>query len=227
MSVPFATVLPLAATPAHATAVPRVAAFPRGTQLPTGVEVPEVIADVAATGVSAPDDVADQLRAVVDRAADNGIDLSIVALDANPARDSELRDLATKVSVEDGGTVLVLSPSWVGSHSDSISRVDLESAQDHTYTGGDSVLAAENFVDELVDSGPPWTLITVLVLLAVTLASAALIRIKLRRGDDSASPNAAATDAAATDAAATSAGGPSTRVQDGNTTQSYTASDSS
>ncbi|QNG18861.1 hypothetical protein G4H71_21200 [Rhodococcus triatomae] len=184
MSAPFVTVLPLGAASPAATAVPHVAALPRAVELPSGVEVSEILADVAADGVAAPDAVVDELLAVVDRAAGHGIDLSIVVLEENPTRDSELRDLATDVGAEEGGTVLVLSPNWVGSYSDSISRVQLESGQDRTYTGGDAVVAADNFVDDLLEPGPPWTLLTVLVLGVVALATAALIRAKLRRGDD-------------------------------------------
>src|SRR5574340_780067 len=81
-----------------------------------------------------PDVSVDKVLAVVARAQHRGIDLSIVVLDKNPNMDSQLRDLATEVGAHEGGTVLVLSPNWVGTFSDSISRVRLESAQDRTYT---------------------------------------------------------------------------------------------
>src|SRR5574340_697323 len=127
-----------------------------------------------------PDVSVDKVLAVVARAQHRGIDLSIVVLDKNPNMDSQLRDLATEVGAHEGGTVLVLSPNWVGTFSDSISRVRLESAQDRTYTG-DPVLSANNFLDGVSEPGPPWTLMTAVLCLGVAALAGILLVVKSRR----------------------------------------------
>lgn len=164
--------------------LPVHSALPLSTDLPEDIDVSDVVADVSDDGVSAPSDEASELAAVVDRAADHGIELSIVVLDEDPGRDSQLRDLATEVGAEEGGTVLVLSPSWVGTYSDSISRVLLESGQDRTYTG-DAVVSANHFVDEVIEPGPPWALITAVIVAIVVIASAATFFAKSRRASGS------------------------------------------
>ncbi|MCQ4118514.1 Rv1476 family membrane protein [Rhodococcus tibetensis] len=174
MSAPVATVLPFNAT------LPAPTALPLSADLPEGLDVADVVTDVSDDGVSAPADEVSDLVAVVDRAAEHGIELSIVVLDEDPGRVSQLRDLATEVGQEEGGTVLVLSPSWVGTYSDSISRVLLESGQDRTYTA-DPVVAADHFVDEIVASGPPWALMTALIVAVVAIAAAATFYARSRR----------------------------------------------
>ncbi|MFC9549662.1 DUF6676 family protein [Rhodococcus sp. NPDC056960] len=175
MPAPIATLVPASAT------LPVSAALPVQTDIPEDIDVSEVITDVSDDGVSAPSGEVGDLVAVVDRAAEHGVKLSIVVLDEDPGRDSQLRDLATEVGAEEGGTVLVLSPSWVGTYSDSISRVLLESGQDRTYTG-DAVLSANHFVDEVVEPGPPWALFTAVIVAIVVIASAATFFAKSRRG---------------------------------------------
>lgn len=162
---------------------PLLAFTPQLADVPPGVDVDTVVTEVAATGVSAPADVEDALAAAVARADENGIDLSIVVVEQDLRHDSQLRDLATAVGAEDGGTVLVLSPGQVGSFSDSISRVVLEAGQDRTYTG-DPVAAADNFVDTLVEPQTPWTLITVGLIVIVAACSAATALVKVRRHRD-------------------------------------------
>ena len=64
----------------------------------------------------------------------------------------------------------------------------LESAQDRTYTG-DPVVSASNFVDALTEPAPPWTLFTVLLLLAVAGAAGATYLAKaVRRRRDTVDP---------------------------------------
>ncbi|MGA9869853.1 MAG: DUF6676 family protein [Rhodococcus sp. (in: high G+C Gram-positive bacteria)] len=159
---------------------PIFAFVPLAADIPPGVDVDTVVAEVAATGVSAPAEVENGLRSAVERAEDNGIDLSIVVVDRDPRHDSQLRDLATAVGAQDGGTVLVLSPGQVGSFSDSVSRVVLEAGQDRTYTGN-PVVAADNFVDTLVDPHPHWTWITGLLIVFVAGCAAATAAVKIRR----------------------------------------------
>ncbi|MEU5843944.1 DUF6676 family protein [Rhodococcus sp. NPDC047139] len=153
---------------------------PALTDLPVGVSVEQVLVDLADDQVAAPSRYVDDLVGEVQRAKDNGIDLSVVVLDRDPRIDSQLRDLATEVGAEDGGTVLVLSPGWVGTYSADLDRVTLEAAQDRTYTG-DPVVSTRNFVDSVLEPSPPWTLMTVLVVGFVALAAGATYLAKRRR----------------------------------------------
>ncbi|MDT2007521.1 hypothetical protein FXW78_29155 [Rhodococcus opacus] len=178
MPAPIATAVPASVT------LPIHAALPVKTDIPEDLDVSDVVTDVSDDGVSAPSDEVSDLVAVVDRAAEHGVKLSIVVLDEDPGRDSQLRDLATEVGAEEGGTVLVLSPSWVGTYSDSISRVLLESGQDRTYTG-DAVVSANHFVDEVIEPGPPWALFTAVIVAIVVIASAATFFAKSRRATGS------------------------------------------
>ncbi|MBY6410012.1 hypothetical protein HQ346_01380 [Rhodococcus sp. BP-252] len=165
--------------PIHAIA-PLAAFVPLAADIPPGVDVDSIVAAVEATGVSAPASVEDGLLDAVQRAEDNGIDLSIVVVEQNASHDSQLRDLATAVGAQDGGTVLVLSPGQVGSFSDSVSRVVLEAGQDRTYTG-DPVVAADNFVDTLTGDQTPWALMTGVIVVVVAGAAAATAVAKVRR----------------------------------------------
>lgn len=159
---------------------PILAFVPLAADIPPGVALDSIVADVTATGVSAPADVEPELQATVERAANDGIDLSVVVLESNVRHDSQLRDLATAVGSEEGGTVLVLSPGQVGTFSDSISRVVLEAGQDRTYTG-DPVLAAGNFLDTIVEPQDPWTAITGVLIVVVAACAGATAAAKIRR----------------------------------------------
>ena len=82
---------------------------------------------------------------VVTDAREHGIPLSIVVVQGNPGRDSDLRDLATEVGKKEHGTVVVLSDSWVGTYSDHFSRARLEWAEDNAkYKEGKSATAGGN-----------------------------------------------------------------------------------
>ena len=155
---------------------------PALTDLPAGVSVEQVLADLADDQVAAPSQYVDDLVAEVQRAQDNGIDLSVVVLDRDPRMDSQLRDLATEVGAEDGGTVLVLSPGWVGTFSKDLDRVTLEAAQDRTYTGN-PVVSTRNFVDSVLEPSPPWTLMTLLIVALVALTAGATWLAKRRRAE--------------------------------------------
>ncbi|MGB3769825.1 MAG: DUF6676 family protein [Rhodococcus sp. (in: high G+C Gram-positive bacteria)] len=155
----------------HVSALPApFAASPVSMEVPSFVDVGSTLTDVAADGVSAPSEDVSGLETVVARAQDLNIDLSIVVLSSPAQTNSQLRDLATTVGSSDGGTVLVLGPGQVGTFSDSIDRVTLEAGQDRAYTG-DVVLSANNFLDVVTEPGPPWTAITIalVVLVAVVL----------------------------------------------------------
>src|SRR5262245_9124452 len=86
--------------------------------IPQDVDMTLVKGQVAATGVSAPLADVPKLLDVIHRAHDEGINLKIVVLDHNPPSDTPLRDIATVVGADyPDSTVLVLSPSYVGSYS--------------------------------------------------------------------------------------------------------------
>ncbi|TCN57958.1 hypothetical protein EV641_10153 [Rhodococcus sp. SMB37] len=171
---------------------------PAATDLPPGVTLETVLADLADDQVSVPEDVEiseldpSELVEQVQRAQEHGIDLSVVVVDSNPYMDSQLRDLATAVGSEDGGTVLVLSPDWVGTFSDTVDRVTLEAAQDRTYTG-DTVASTTNFVDSLLEPSPPWTFMTIVLILVVAAGGGLTYLAKRRRVDSE--PDAGSGDA--------------------------------
>lgn len=167
------------------------ARLPIAAKIPDDVSVDSVLADLADDGVSAPAADVDGLRDVVARAHDEGIDLKIVVLESNPPRAEQLRDLATEVGSVDGGTVLVLSPSSPGTYSDTISRVVLEGAQDHTFTGN-AVQSANNFLDEVTAPQVSWGLVTAVLVLVVALVGGVSYVAKSRRGPAASDPAATA-----------------------------------
>jgi hypothetical protein len=160
---------------------------PARAELPPNIDVDEVVADlagdhVAAEGKSAKETA--ELVDIVEQAQSGGIELSIVVVPANPRHDSMLRDLATEIGKQEGGTVVVLSPDWIGTFSTTISRVQLETAEDPAKNqGGNSTVAAQKFTDELMTDSLPWTAITA-VLLAVTVAVVAGLYVVKSRTDD-------------------------------------------
>lgn len=129
-----------------------------------------VKADVADDAVSAPAGEVPALREVVAQAGRDGIDLKIVLVARNPGMDTALRDVATVVGYDyPDATVLVLSPSYVGSYSGQFHRAKLEAAEDHAKTGS-PVVSAQNFVDDLNAPDLPWTALTAALLLMVGAA---------------------------------------------------------
>ncbi|MFI5719265.1 DUF6676 family protein [Nocardia sp. NPDC051750] len=159
----------------------------KATKLPDEFDsdtMQEVRSDLADNGVSAPDgDDQSELAAIVADARAEGIDLSIVVMHGNPGHDSELRDLATEVAGFQHGTVAVFSDDWIGTTSDSISRVRLEWAEDKAkFKGGDSEEAAQILVHRL-EQAPMvnWTEITSVLLAGLVLAIGGLYWVKSRR----------------------------------------------
>ncbi|MFC9790726.1 DUF6676 family protein [Rhodococcus sp. NPDC127528] len=157
-----------------------IAFRPAHADIPPEVNIDTVVADLSDDGVSAPAADVPGLVAVVDRAREDGIKLSVVVLKDNPGRDSQLRDVATEVGKHEGGTVLVLSPNWVGTYSDALSRVSVEDAQDKAYTGN-AVDSANQFLDEIVRPEAPYGLITVGLVVIVGGAAAATWFVRSRR----------------------------------------------
>lgn len=162
----------------------------RATKLPDGFDskaMAEVRADLADNGVATPEgDDQSELAAIVADARAKGIDLSIVVLDGNPGHDSELRDLATEVAGFQHGTVAVFSDDWIGTTSDSISRVRLEWAEDKSkFTGGKSEQAAQTLAHRLEQTPTVgWTEITIVLLAGLVLAIGGLHWVKSRRAAD-------------------------------------------
>ena len=142
-----------------------------------------VQADVRDDGVSVPPAEASDvpaLRQVVADARKDGIDLKIVVIDKNPPIDTPLRDIATEVGAANpGSTVLVLSPSYVGTYSHTFDRVTLEAGQDLAKTG-DPVQSSKNFVGQLTTPDFPWTALTIVLVLAVSAAAVALRMLQVR-----------------------------------------------
>jgi hypothetical protein len=162
----------------------------RATKLPDVIgstTMQEVRADLADNSVATPEGAnQDDLAAVVGAAREQGIELSVVVIEGNPGHDSELRDLATEVAKTEHGTVLVLSRDWVGTYSDSISRVRLELAEDHVRAVRpvDSVdVKTQTFVDRVQHEGliDPTT-VTIVILLGLVAAVAGLSWLKARNG---------------------------------------------
>lgn len=164
------------------------------TKLPDGFDadtMAEVRSDLADNGVAAPDgDDQGELAAIVSDAREHGIDLSIVVVSGNPGHDSELRDLATEVAGFQHGTVAVFSDDWIGTTSDSITRVHLEWAEDKAkFKGGDTEEAAQILVHRLEqEPAMGWTAITLALLAGLVLVVGGLYWIKSRRDPDVAAP---------------------------------------
>ncbi|MFD4292450.1 DUF6676 family protein [Rhodococcus sp. NPDC058505] len=159
-----------------------VAFLPAPADIPPGVDIDTIRADLSDDGVSAPSADVAELQDVVARAGEHDLTLRIVVLDRNPGRDEQLRDIATEIGTEDGGTVLVLSPNWVGTYSDSLARVTIEDAQDHAYTGK-AVDSANQFLDEVIRPDAPYGLITIGLVLVVGGGAAATWLLRTRRLD--------------------------------------------
>lgn len=130
-----------------------------------------VKAQVAADSVSAPAADVPAMREVVAQAGRDGIDLKIVEVARNPGMDTALRDVATVVGADyPQATVLVVSPTYVGSYSGQFHRAKLEAAEDHAKTGT-PVVSAQNFLTELNRPDLPWTGLTIAILLLVAAAT--------------------------------------------------------
>jgi hypothetical protein len=152
---------------------------------PEGVAacVDTVRSDVGDDGVSAhglPPEQLAALQQVVSEARADGIDLRVVVLDQNPPIDTPLRDIATEVgAAAPDSTVLVLSPSYAGTYSTTYDRVTLEAGQDLAKTGN-PVQSTKNFVSQLETPDFPWTAWTIVLVLAVSLATVATRLLQVR-----------------------------------------------
>ncbi|TLG15593.1 hypothetical protein FEK35_05420 [Nocardia cyriacigeorgica] len=154
------------------------------TGLPENTDLGEIRADLADDGVAAPAGKdQSELAAIVAQARADGIPLSVVVVQGNPWHDSSLRDLATEVGKFQHGTVAVFSDDWMGTYSDSISRVHLEWAEDAAkWKGGKSEEAVQIFTDRLQQpESVPWTGFTSVLLAGTVAAVGGLYWVKRRR----------------------------------------------
>lgn len=160
---------------------------PLAAGLPPTIDEDELQAiktDVADNHVATPEGRdQSELEAIVAEARAEGIPLSIVVVPGNPGHDSNLRDLATEVARTEHGTVVVFSDDWVGTYSDTISRVRLEWAEDAAKSKqGDSVTAANIFVDRISEPEMiSWTAVTGILLAGTAAFVAGLAYVKSRR----------------------------------------------
>lgn len=139
--------------------------------IPQDVDIVSIKTQVAEDGVAAAPNSEPGLQEVVSQARGDGINLKIVLLDHNPPNDTPLRDIATVVGADyPDSTVLVLSPSYVGSYSSHYPRVTLEAGEDHSKTGN-PVQSAQNFLNELSTPEFPWTAMTIVLLIGVLAAA--------------------------------------------------------
>ncbi|MFC4373720.1 DUF6676 family protein [Nocardia halotolerans] len=172
---------------------------PMAAELPPNTELSSVRADLADNHVAAPTDKDQQeLATIVAQARAEGIPLSVVVVPGNPGHDSSLRDLATELGQSTEGTVAVFSDDWIGTYSDSISRVRLEWAEDVAkYRGNHPEEAVTAFVDRLEQpEGTSWGVVTGVLLALTALAVAGLYFVKSRRdSEESAAPASVRGDA--------------------------------
>jgi hypothetical protein len=150
-----------------------------------------VKADIAKDGIAAPAADVPGLTKVVADARQSGIDLKVVVMDRSPAIDTPLRDIATAIgSSHPDSVVLVLSPGWAGTYSDTYDRVILEAGQDVAKTSATPVQGAQAFVDQLKTPDFPWTAFTLVLVLAVALATVLTRILQVRLQHDDSAENA-------------------------------------
>lgn len=146
----------------------------------TWLDYDAVAADLADDGVAAPEPLVDGLRSVVAEADEGGVDLSIVYTEAPAAVYTDARDVATLLNQEYEGTVLVRTPVFVGSSSDTIARHKLEAGQDDARQEFDPVTSATVFTHKITAPAPPWggysAAALVLIVVAVVAFAVALRR---------------------------------------------------
>ncbi|WP_256673723.1 Rv1476 family membrane protein [Nocardia cyriacigeorgica] len=170
------------------------------TELPDNTDLGDIRADLADDGVAAPEGKdQSELAAIVAQARADGIPLSVVVIQGNPWHDSSLRDLATEVGKFQHGTVAVFSDDWMGTYSDSISRVHLEWAEDAAkWKGGKSEESVQIFTDRLQQQeSVPWTAFTSVLLAGTVLAVGGLYWVKRRRAASTTATADSADDSAA------------------------------
>lgn len=148
---------------------------------PQWLDYDAVAADLADDGVAAPEPYVDGLRTVVADAADQGLDLKVVFTEEPAAVYTDARDVATMLNQEYDGTILVRTPAFVGSSSDTIPRHQLEAGQDDASHESDPVLSATVFVHKATAPGLPWGAMSATVLVLIIVAVVAFLVAVRRR----------------------------------------------
>ncbi|WP_319026478.1 DUF6676 family protein [Dietzia sp. PP-33] len=152
-------------------------------EVPQWLDYEAVVADLADDGVSSPEPFVEGLRTVVADAGDRGLDLKVVYTEAPAAVYTDARDLAALLNQEYEGTILVRTPVFVGSSSDSVPRHRLEAGQDDAWEEFDPVASASVFAHKVTAPAPPWgaysAVVLVLAIVAV-LAFAVALRRRVR-----------------------------------------------
>ncbi len=152
--------------------------------IPAGLDLKAIEADLADDHVSAPADITPRLTSVVTRAESKGHDMYFVVLPQTQPKFTYFRDIATVLQDETGGTVVVFGPRTVGAASDDFSRVQLEQAQDNLSTSNPPV-AAQQLLDRMTDQTQvPWTVVTIVLVVLVTLGAVAARVLGRRRGSE-------------------------------------------
>ncbi|HMT50828.1 MAG TPA: hypothetical protein PKC36_11845 [Dietzia sp.] len=149
-------------------------------QVPSWLDYGAVVADLADDGVSAPEPFVEGLRTVVAEAGGRGVDLKIGYTEAPAVGYTDARDLAAFLNQEYAGTILVRTPLFVGSSSDSIPRHTLEAGQDDAWEEVDPVASAAVFAHKVTAPAPPWGAYSAVVLVLAIVAMIAFA-VALRR----------------------------------------------
>lgn len=149
---------------------------------PNWIDYQQVSADLADDGVAAPPEFVDGLRQVVADADAQGLDLKIVYTEAPASVYTQARDLATMLGQDHQGTVLVRTPLFVGSYSDTLPRARLEAGQDDAFKEIDPVLSAVVFENKVLQPGPSWPAVAGVLVLVLVVAIAVLAVLIRRRG---------------------------------------------
>lgn len=152
-------------------------------EVPQWLDFEAVSRDLADDGVSAPEPFVEGLRTVVTEAGDRGLDLKVVYTEAPAAVYTDARDLAALLNQEYEGTILVRTPVFIGSSSDTVPRHKLEAGQDDAWEEFDPVASASVFAHKVTAPAPPWGAFSAVVLvlaIVVAVAFAVALRRRLR-----------------------------------------------
>lgn len=94
---------------------------------------------------------------------------------------TDARDLAAFLGEEYDGTILVRTPVFIGSSSDSIPRHQLEAGQDDAWEEFDPVASAAVFAHKVTAPAPPWGALTAAAIVVTVLALVAFAIVLRRR----------------------------------------------
>jgi hypothetical protein len=176
------------------------------TIIPPDVNIAELQAGLVDDGVVAPPEMTPQILQVVAEGRDKGYDLHFVVTDKIYPRITYYRDIATELQQDTGGTVIVLGGNYIGSASDEFSRVQLEQTTDNLAISNPP-LAAQQMLDRMTEQTQvPWTVVTLVLILLVTVGAAVARKLQLRKR------TAARADSSAADVTAGTATPPPSRV---------------